>query len=91
MRVLVLLLMCGAANASVGCYTYGSITTCGDGVSIYRFVNMSQVITPQGSTTVYNYDNGKSGTRTIMVPRNSVPKPYLEPLFDTPLLKPSLD
>lgn len=87
MKALLLLMMSCAANASINCYTYGTITSCGNQVSIYKFGNMSQVVTPQGNTTIYNYENGS----TVILPKNPVPTfyPHLQK-FDTPLLTPAL-
>ena len=38
----------GVAKAdSVGCYQYGNITQCSNGVSAYQFGNITQIQTPQ--------------------------------------------
>jgi len=87
MRVLFLLLMCSTANASISCYTYGTITSCGDKVSIYKFDNMTQVVTPKGSATVYQYDTGS----TIILPESSAPTSYREQSSDIPLTTPLQD
>ena len=65
-----LLMLTGAVHAStVSCYTSENIITCGDQFTAIKFDNMTQVETPKGSLTIYNYDSGSS----ILVPAETGP------------------
>ena len=73
--------------AALTCYTYENITSCGNDLSLYKFGNMTQAVTPQGSATIYQYDTGS----TIIIPSESGPTPYHERGSDTPSMTPSPD
>ena len=70
--------------AALICYTYQNITSCGDDLSLYKFGNMTQVVTPQGSATVYQYDTGS----TVIIPSETGPKPSPAMESDIPLTTP---
>lgn len=85
MRYLILLLMSCAAEANISCFSYGTITSCNNGVSLYEFGNMTQIVMPnQNTMTMYKYDNGAS----IIVPGTTAPITSPEKVLDIPLLPP---
>lgn len=71
----------------LSCYTYENITSCGNDLSLYKFGNMTQAVTPQGSATIYQYDTG----RTVIIPSEFGPTPYYEIESDTPSMTPAQD
>ena len=85
MRIVLMMLISCAANASnASCYTSENITTCGDQFTAIKFDNMTQIETPTGSLTIYNYNSGS----TVIVPAETDPSgSYL----DNPLRSPALD
>lgn len=73
--------------AALTCYTYENITSCSNDLLLYKFGNMTQAITPQGSATIYQYDTGSA----VIIPSESDPTPYREGGSDTPSMIPAQD
>ena len=83
MKYLVMFLLSFQATANVSCYTFGNITSCTDGTSVYDFGSMKQVIPPNNKPpiTVYQY-----GSQTqIISPIDFAPTPLNALEIDTPL------
>jgi hypothetical protein len=93
MKYLIMFLLSLPASANVSCYTYGTITNCSDGTSMYDYGSMKQIMSPNqaGATTVYQYGNQTQITspNSYQSPQHNYPRvnPLLQPLQGLPSLR----